>query len=318
METATVTATAAKETTPVVKESKVIQSKYTLNVNLRPGGYHSSPKKLREDTARIGSEFKKDGGGAIIRGLSTDQERYFSKDLINKNPKDQGFDEAMTAYWAEYGWVVPKQGEILDASYQLKTVKIDNEQVEIEFPNNLIQYIKATFAKQSSKVAFTADQLATSDLYDIIMKDLSVAQRDKENNFKAKLEADRMYVDLLGNVTEKDHAKVDWLLDMLKEENELFYSSTYSDKCMRLSELKDAKGEEFIKACSNPNLEVKSLLFRLKQSLIVTVEGKAIFFGDQLLGSTDEETIVFLKDQTKSGVVAKMKAQLGEVLKRKI
>jgi hypothetical protein len=308
-------------TTATAKKPVVIEQKYHLVGNERKGGYHPLPTKLRAETTsagQIGSQFV-NNTGAIARGLSTDQERYFASKLINKNPKDQGFDEAMTMYWADFTVSVPKTGGVkLNANYTVQEVKLDGETVEIQIPENLHEYIKANFVKQSSRVAFTTEQKASLDLYDFILNDLSIEKREEDTMFKLKLEANKNYIDLISKSTEKDHAKVDWVLDLLKEPTELFYNSDYIDKCKRLDELKETKPATFVKVYNDNNLESKSLLFRLKQSAVVTVEGKAIFFGDEVIGSTDEEAILYLKDQTKSGMVNKMKAQLNEIVKVRV
>jgi hypothetical protein len=309
--------TATKE----VAQPKIIEQKYHLVANERKGGYHPLPAKLRAESTTAGSissEFV-NSTGAIIRGLSTDQERYFASKLINKNPKDFGYDEAMTTFWADYTISIPRvDGLRLNASYKLEEVKVDNELVTIEIPVNLHDYIKANFARQSSRVAFLEDQKASSDLFDFIMNDLSVEKRIEDAAFKTKLEATKAYTDLISSSSEKDHSKIDWLLDLLKEPNELFYTADYITKCKRLDQLKDAKSTEFIALYNDRNLETKSLLFRLKQSGIVTVQGKSIFFGDELIGAGDEDANVFLNDQTKSGTVVKMKAQLSEITKVRV
>lgn len=313
-----------KQPTTAVAEAKaplLVEQKYELKVNEKKGMYHPLPVKIRVDKGQIGSEFTSINGhptSSIIRGLSTDQERYFSPKLINKNVKDQNYDEAMTIYWAEFKLEIPKQGVQLDASYIVQHVKVDGEQTEMEVPTNLMDYIKANFAKQSNRVAFTADQKSSSDLYDFIMTDSSIVKQEATSLFKLKLEVQKKFVELMGNVTTSDHSKVDWLLDVLKEPEEVFYNSSYEEKCKKLDELKDSKTKEFLAAYADKDLEDKSLLYRLEQAMIVIVEGKARFFGDELLGSTEAETLLFLKDQTKSGIKAKMKAQLSEVTRKKM
>jgi hypothetical protein len=320
-EKTTAKATVTPTTSAAVAAPKVIEQKYHLFGNERKGGYHPLPAKLRAEATtagQISSQFV-NSTGAISRGLDTNQERYYASKLINKNPKDIGYDEAMTMYWADFTINIPKVGGIkLDASYSMQDVKVDNEIVSMAVPVNLHDYIKANFAKQSSRVAFTEDDKASSDLFDFIMTDLSIEKRIEDSTFKLKLEADTNYVELIGKCSEADHSKIDWMLDLLKEPNELFYNATYIDKCKRLNAIKDSKPASFVSIYADKKLEIKSLLFRLKQSAIVTVEGKAIFFGDEVLGATDEEALLYLADQTRGGMVNKMKAQLSEITKVKV
>lgn len=308
-----------------IKTLDIIEQKYVLSANRREGAYHPLPAaqgkqmSLREYKGRIGSEFISNGGQAtssVLRGLSTDQEWYYAHKLINKNPKDPGYDEAMTIYWAEFFIDVPEQGLKFDASYRIDTVKlVDGRDVEIQIPTLLDQYIKANYAKKYSRVAFTEEEKANSYLYDFLLTDLSIAKRQTEEKFRLENRADLKYGELVKAYSEgKINEKVDYLLDVLKDENEHFYSSSSEEKMMRLKSIKTNKPEEFIAAYDDVSLAVKSLVFRLIQTRVLTKEGETYFNGDISIGG-NKELIAYLQDQTKSGEVAKLKAKLQQILK---
>lgn len=294
---------------------KVVNQKYILKVNSRETGYHPLPKKERKNEGKIGSQFLTINGQAsraIIRGLDTNQERYFASKLINKNPKDFGYDEAMTQYWADFTLYVDKELK-LDASYTLQEVVLDGEKTLMEVPVNLDDYIKAKFAKQNSRVAFTELEKQNKDLCDFIMEDLSIAEKNRENLFKLKIESTSALSDLLKSCSEQSHEKIDWLLEVLKEPNELFYNLSYIDKCIKITEKAENNAASFLTALKDKNLENRALLYRFVQTGIISKEGEAYFFGDTLVGSTEKECMIFLSDATKSMYVVKMKAQLKEI-----
>jgi hypothetical protein len=294
---------------------KVIKQKYVLKLINKDNSYHPLPKKERKNEGKIGSQFLTYNGQvsrAIIRGLDTNQERYFASRLINKTPKDFGYDEAMTQYWADFTIFVDRELQ-LDASYTIEKVKLDGTEVEIKVPVNLEDYIKVMFAKQNSRVAFTELEKQNKDLYDFVLEDLSIAEKTKEENFKLKTRATSALADLFKSSSEQSCEKIDWLLEVLKEPNELFYSVKYIDKCIALTEKAEANPGAFLNALEDKNLENRALLYRLIQTGIVIKEGESYFFGDTLVGSTEKECIVFLSDPTKSMFVVKMKAQLKEI-----
>jgi hypothetical protein len=309
METATKTATAVKEPT-------IVSQKYVLTINQREGNYQPLPKKERKDTGKIGSQFVSKNGMAtqtIIRGLSTDQERYFASKLINKNTRDQGYDEVMTAFWADF--VVFVDGKLtLDASYVEKEVLLDGEKVVIEVPLVLEDYIKAKFCIQSSRVAFYEHEKVNKDLFDFIMEDLSIAEKTKHDAFKFKMEATSALTELFKESSEQSHAKIDWVLEVLREPSELFYGLKYVDKCIKLTEKQEQSPVNFVKALKDKNLEQRALLYKLTQTGIISKEGEALLFGDTLIGSTETEAIIYLADATKSAFVTKMQAQLKQLL----
>lgn len=317
-EAVAVAPTTTKTTAAAAVESSLVSQKYLLKINTDKSIAYKIPKAIAREDARVSSEFKVVNGSptrAIIKGLSTLQERYFCADLINKTPKDPGFEQDLIMFWAEFTVDVPKQ-VTLDASYEVREVIIDNRTESIEIPVNLYDYMKANFAKQSTRVAFTAEQKLNSDLYDFTLEDLSVVERNKKDRFKAGMAATSAKVALFNSVSTSDHAKIDWLLDVMKKPNELFYKASFEDKCIRLDELIIEKPEVFMAYVNSESLEAEALLYRLIQLNVVTKEGQAIFFGDTLMGSTQKEALAFLQDQTKTGFVSKMKAQIADILKK--
>jgi hypothetical protein len=320
METSKTTAVAPEAKAVETKATKpqVVSQKYIIKLNTARATNYKIPKSIEKKEGKISSEFKMHQGNvtkAIIKGLTPEQERYFSAELINKTPKDQGFEQDMMLFWADFTIDVPEK-LVLDASYTVKTVMLDGMHQEIEVPVNLYEYMKANFAKASARVAFTNDEKSNSDLYEFVMQDLSIEERNKQDAFKLKQEADKAKVTLFGSISEADYAKVDWLLDVLKEPTEVFYTLTLQDKLIKLDEIVSKKPIEFLNAYNNKSLEAEALLYRLIQLAVVTKEGEAIFYGDMALGSTQKEAILFLQDPAKSGFVVKMKAQLTEILKR--
>lgn len=293
---------------------RLVEQKYLIIVNPRKGSYHPLPKELREDTGKIESQFKMIDGQsttAIIRGLSTVQERLFATDLINKNPNDPNFDEAMTMYWADFSVEVKeKKGLTLDASYRIETRMVDGELREVEVPVNLFQYIKATFAKQSSRVAFREEDVANSYLFDFIMNDLSEVKKAETHLFKIRNRAGLYYNELIAAYNEGlPNEKIEYLVELLKEPKENFASATIEDKLIFLETKKNSDPETFISAFNDKNLEAKALLYQAARAGIITIEGNTYFYIDENMG-VEAEAINFIQDATKSGYVSKIKAGL--------
>ena len=292
----------------------IVEQKYLIIVNPRKGSYHPLPKELREDTGKIESQFKMVDGQsttAIIRGLSTLQERLFATDLINKNPKDPNFDEAMTLYWADFSVEVKeKKGLTLDASYRLEKRVIDGNEYEVEVPVNLFQYIKANFAKQSSRVAFREEDVANSYLFDFIMNDLSEVKKAETQLFKIRNRAGAYYSELIANYNQGlPNEKIEYLVEILKEPRENFASASIEDKLIFLETKKNNNPEAFIATFTDKNLEAKALLYQAARAGIITIEGNTYFYIDENMG-VEAEAINFINDATKSGYVSKIKAGL--------
>jgi len=310
----------AKTTTNKVETPKTVEVLYQISVNKRGGGYNSLPKSDRVYKGRISSEYRVIDGistGAIIRGLTTSQERLYASQLINKNPKDMGYDEAMTIYWADFTVDIPEAGIALDASYRIEKRKIDEIEEQIEIPLNLFSYMKAKFAMQSSRVAKNELEFANSELFDFKIIDLSITKKVALDQFKLQNEADSKYMELVKGYTDGQTAeKIDYLLDTLKNPTEHFYSKSIEDKMMRLKEICQAKPELFKAAFDNAHLATESLIYRLVQTKLVIKEGDLYFIDDKSF--TYKEAIKYLEDQINSASVAKLKAQLKEAMFSKV
>lgn len=297
-------------------ERTIVTQKYLVTLNEKKEGYHPLPKKERKNEGKISSQFISRNGIAtrtITRGLSNDQERYFAHLLINKTPKDQGYDEAMTSYWADYSVMV--EGKLtIDASYEVKEVMLDGEKVQMEVPLVLEEYIKAKFAIASSRVAFTEEEKMNRDLFDFIMEDLSIAEKNKQDLFKLRFESNKALTELISSCSEGSHEKIDLILETLRQPTELFYGLSYIDKCMKLTEKQENDPTKFMTALNDKYLEQKALLYKAVRTGVIAKEGEAYFFADTLVGSTEKEAMVFLADGTKGAYVSKIKAQLNTLL----
>jgi hypothetical protein len=307
-------------TQAAVVKPKIIKQVYKVIPNKKEGQHHVLPKELREFGGRIGSEFMTKNGtvtNTILRSLTPDQERYFASELLDKTPKDSDYTRSMTEYWENMTIVIPEDGLTLDASYEIKVVDLDGEKVEMEIPLNLSEYIKANFLKNSSRVAFYQEEISNRGLFSFVMEDLSVVERVEADKFKLRNNAKVLYVELLKQAEVSDLPKVDYMLDALKEPFDVFYGETKQNKLMRLETISTEKPEEFVKAFNNPNLEEESLIFRLVQTRVVEQIDDTYYFGDVKLG-VKKQFIEFLKDQTKTVEVARMKNFLAEASKKRI
>ena len=73
----------------------------------------------------------------------------------------------------------------------------------------------------------------------------------------------------------------------------------------------------FISLASDKNLEIKALIETLISAEVLRRIGTAIINGDETIGQTDEDAVVYLKDKKNSAVLVSMKARLKEFQKNK-
>lgn len=300
---------------------KIIPQKYKVIYNSKEHLYHSLPKTLRENSTYIGSSFQTNNGRIIAnptRGLDQYQERYFATALINKTPMDEGFTDSMLKFWADKRIFVSEQEMFLDASYVVRKVKIGNEDVEIEIPVNLQEYIDAKFLLNNARVAFSEERKMNSDLYDVLMFDISIEEKKKISQFEIQNNADIAYVKLMDTITQDKSDKVDWIVDLIKEPQENFTFEKINKKLAKIKEYSVKYPSNFVEICNDPNLEMKAFLNACIQTGVIQKSGEVFFYQEENLGKSQKEVVEFIKDQTKSGFVLKMKAEVAAAKQKKL
>lgn len=304
--------------------SKLVERKFRLSLNKHEGEFHILPPKERKYEKILGCSFLAMGGvptRAVTKGLDTVQERYFAPQLITKSPQDDGYAEDMHRFWLDFTVKVDDNPLDLDASYTEEEVMLDGKLTSIKLPTNLNHYIIAEVAlSNTSLVAFTKEQKLNKSMFDFILDDLSVVQKKEEDLFKLVNQAMEAYIELVKKSTnDKVDNKVDFLLDAMKEENPeqavVLYGLSPTDKLKALKRFSEKQPDIFLNKVNSPNLEYESLLYNLTQSLVLDKEGELYFNGDLNLGNK-KQALEYLKDQTKTAEVTKLKQRLNEKLKK--
>lgn len=269
------------------------------------------PKELEPDVVkRIGSEFKR-GTTDCIRGLSTLQERVLLPDLIGIGPESVEFNRKVKDYWADFSVTPTIEGLRLNIATEKTTMKNrEGENVEIDSPINLRDYMTFNFAKQSSSVAKTKAEIE-SGIYPFILIDLSEEERLKKAKFGAKKAALVNFAKLTSEKTPEE--RLDWVIRSLKGIDEHFnFSLPREDKEMWLDSKKDENPLKFNGVVEDKDLETKALLYLAIEKREITVEGNYYFLGEENIG-TEKAVVDYLKSAVNSQKVLALKARLDNI-----
>lgn len=269
------------------------------------------PKELeREVTRHIGSEFRA-GTRDCIRGLNTLQERVFLPDLIGVGPDSIDFNKKVRDFWADFTIEPTVEGVKLNIATEKKTVKNrEGESVEVDTPVVLEDYMVYQFAKQSSKVAKTRDDIE-SETFMFVLLDLAEEQRLKRVAFDSKKSAMVNFARLTSEKTPE--SKLDWVIRTLKGIDEYFdFSITRAEKEMYLESKLAENPVLFNQKYEDPDLETKALLFEAIEMRQITIEGNYYFLQDENLG-TEKSAIDYLTAPANSAKVLALKARLNNI-----
>lgn len=276
------------------------------------------PKDMRDEVyKRVGSEFDKSQGltsKAIIRGLNEDQEKVYLPNLIGISATNQEFPKRAMDFWADYTITPTKKGLLLNISTEEKEVSMpDGSKKIIDVPVNIDDYMMYMFAKQSSKVASNPDDLDNAGHFDFILEDLTKVRERELSEFEARDSATLIYARLTSKF-ESNMTKIDWILEMTKEDT--FYDPDIDmiDKKIALRKLTDDRPGELIKLSDDVDLELKAFLSSLLSHSIITLEGNDYFYLNERMGSEEKGGLAYIKRVDKSGAVAAMKSKLSQAI----
>lgn len=266
----------------------------------------------------ISSQFKK-GGRQAIRGLNPELEKLILPEYIGVPSDHVDFVGKANAFWHDYSIKVPySSGVDLDISTEKKKL---GDGKEIDYPNNVQDYMDYTFALQSTRVAKTEEERSNASFYDFILVDAREEEQKALDEIETKDKADIQYAELIKGIA-SDEGKMQIKRVLLLCRTLLTktkYTDNMSDASMRigLNELKEDHAEKFLKIVTDPNIKDKAFVIRLIQNKLLEVNGKAYFVKglENSVASSEKEMIAWVQNAENSKEVQALKANLKEAEK---
>lgn len=278
-----------------------------LKVNDKRQRFNNIPKSLKQEvTNKISSEWKPNSKD-VKRGLTAKQEILAMPNIIGVQPNDASWVTKVRDFWADFSILPTVKGLELDIS--TRKVKTGNGDEEIDYPNNVEDYMTYMIAMQSSRVAKTLEEMDNAENFEFILIDKSEENKKQLSEFEIISKADIKYSKLIVKF-EENESVVDWVLELLRDKNDdQVYTMTSSEKQMMLRKKKEKNPLRFLSIVEDKDLENKALIAKLLTFSILNKEGNDYYFLDEKIGS-EIAMIAYLKDSTKSTNVGKMKSQL--------
>lgn len=276
------------------------------------------PKEMRDECfKRVGSEFLKVQGKStqdVIRGLNAEQEKIFLPTMLGVAPDALDFPKAAKDFWADYFITPTREGLRLNIAMEIRKDKNGNE---VSVPVNPEDFMKYMFAKQSSKVASSPEDLENKSFFDFTLEDLSVV-KDKEVSLFLDQERATIIYSRLASKFEESQDKIDWILEMTKEDGSFYDPDMEStEKRMLLKKLSDKRPKRMIELAEDKDLQDKAFLSKALAYLEITKEGNDYFYLSENIGTEERGALAWLRKAEKSGSVAQIKARLDEKTKNK-
>lgn len=253
----------------------------------------SLPDEVFLDAKRkIGSIFNANGKPLI--GLSLDEIKKYMPSVIGVADTDPTFYKQVDRYFLNISINVPTEGTKLD-------VTVDSN----GNPVNIVDWVKFKYVKAYPYCAENQHSIGRKHKFYILDRQEELDKQHVEST--TRKEAYRVFLGL-------DEKKKNYLLTLLGYKVELL-----DEKTKEISLEKEVNNDPslFMSLANDKNLELKALVEDLISAEVLRRIGTAIINGDETIGQTVDEAIVYLKDKKNSDVLVSLKARMKEFNKNK-
>jgi hypothetical protein len=248
-----------------------------------------------ESKRRIGSSFTK--SGQTNKGLTFSEEKELLPALLGLQHSDPNFYKTAESFFSELTIEVDHgQGTKLDASTDQKGN-----------PINLMDYIKYKFALAHPFVAADSDACMGSRKFKYFLHDPSLEMQEKHSALEVKKKAYREFIK-----ASADEDKMDMILLAMGSSPK---GLSPEGKELKLEHEVEADPASFLKIVTDKNLEQTAFIESCISHEVLRRVGTAYLNGDEKIGDTLEETLLFLKNKKNSEVLTVLKARLKSFTK---
>ena len=257
----------------------------TVFIYRRPNTTNLPDDVYVEAKRRIGSVYTK--GGDILKGLTIAEQKKWLPEILGIAPTDAGWSKQARAFFANLTIDVPAEGVTLNISTD-----------EEGNPINVMDYIKFRFA--SSHPHVSTDENSSKGRYFISdpQKEEAAAVADT----RLRKDAYKQLI-LLSEDADKS-------IQVLKAYGINTDGLTAQQIELELEDLLEDNAAEFIRVCTDKNLETVSFVWDCIERGVLRKSGNTFLFGDEVLGDDMEQCVRFLNNKKNSSMLLDIKAKL--------
>jgi len=265
--------------------SRIITIKRRENTTNLPDHVYAESKR------RIGSTFTKTGD--IYTGLTFPEQKKLMPYILGVDTNDVGFGKEVKAYFRNMTIEVPLEGVQLEAGTD-----------ESGEPLNVMDYVKYKFAFGHPHVAGDEQQITTNRSYKYYIYDEALELEEDFNALEYRKKAYKEFIKLVDNTKKVDMVIRMYLenpKDMDEKRKELF-----------LEQMLEENAYTFFNIVTDKNLEMRAFIEECLSLEVLRRVGNSILLGDEKLGDSMEEAVLFLKDKKNSSTITTLKARLQQ------
>lgn len=239
-------------------------------------------------TSKIGATLTQ--SGKINPGLSNDEVKKFLPDIVQVSADDTKFNKEVQEWYANLVVHVPIELEIgLDEN---------NE------PIQLLDYLKYRFAKINPAVADnkTDAEGSANPAVKYYFQDPDGEKKKATAKNKLEKEAMKGYLKISDSTEEMSNVLQAAGVDIRHMDD--------NDIDLALSAMVKAEPAKILEVLGDKNLKTKAFINKCISGGILRRVGQSILDGDEILGHTLEEAVIYLDDKANSELLTTLKARL--------
>ncbi len=249
------------------------------------------PKHVYAESKRkIGSCFTQSGD--IIKGLSFSEEQKLLPSVLGMSHDNVNFFKAVKDFYTEL-------------TVEVALGKGTPLEVELDpqgNPTNLMDYIRYKFCLAHPYVSQHQDELKSKHKYFIYD-----TKSEEDKNYSALEMRKTAYKEFIKLTAKED--KMDHVLRVLGIDPR---SLSSEQKEMKLESSLESEPEAFFEVVTDKHLEDRAFVEQCISTGVIRKVGNTLLNGDENLGDSMEECILFIRDKKNSGVLVTLKARLKE------
>jgi len=263
--------------------SRVITVKRRKNTTNLPDHVYEESKR------KIGSCFTKNGD--IHTGLSFGEQKEYLPYILGLQATDPAFAKEVKNYYRNFSIDVPSSGLNLEAGVDEK----DN-------PINVSDYIKAKFISSHPDVAKDESSIKSNRMYKYFILDRKAGKIKDVAAMEIRKKAYKEFIKVSG-----DDKRMSMLLRLYYENPS---NKSTEDKELFLEKMLEENPQTFYNFITSKTLEMQAFVEECITNEVIRKVGNSYLLGDEKLGDSMEEAILFLSDKKNSSSMTTIKARL--------
>jgi len=230
-----------------------------------------------------------------LKGFDRKDEAKYLDGILDVSPTHPDWPKYAKAFWTDLVIPIGFTGVELEIG---KNAEGD--------PLQIMDYIKYHFALRHPQVGLNKEEMTSNGQKKFYIHDATRDVKLRNSQIQKRKDADKEFIKVSSSAEDMKR-----ILRVLSNTNPDRMSAEQLENA--LYEIKNKTPDKFVKVATNTNLKVLAEIQQLVSAGVLRKIGNQVIFIDEVIGETDEDAVVYLKNKKNSGQLTIMRAKLKEL-----